>query len=353
MGQTSVKLCGPSAFHYWHLQRMASICPEQPLFRVLEEQLVAPRDCAHLNMLQGDAPTDRQIGSLLAGPLRNLKPPVHVLVPHRDGRRPSRLKTCHVWEGPLPRGALVKVNDDLYVSSPAFCFLQLAPSLSLIDLVQLGDEMCGTYVPYEYGEEGIERCPPLTARSALASFVERAPGRRGVKKALRAVAHVVHGSASPQETALEMILCLPLLLGGNAIPVPAMNRCIDMAHAVQRPWDGDLCMGDLTWADQRLVVEYNGKMSHKGRRERDDLRRNRLASMGYTVIDVYERHLVDPVETEMLVGQVVRRLGRKIDRRGRTEAWARRSAALRRLVAPGTALACQRVLAPPGSSGGN
>ena len=311
----SVKLCGVSAFEFWHRERLNSASPRLSLYRALQRQLFDPDECVRMNELKGEAPTAAQIGQLLAGPLRHLTPPLHILVPDRGKRRPSLACTCHVCSGPLPRGALVKVDDDIYVSSPAFCFLQLARSLSVIGLVQLADELCGAYLPHEFSETGIVRCPPLTTPASMRAVIERASARYGSQKALRALRYAVYGSASPMETALEMVLCLPTMLGGNGVPAPEMNRCVDMEHAVQHPEDGDLCIGDLVWADRRLDVEYNGDEVHGDieKRKRDDLRRNRLGSIGFKVIDAFDAHIKNPVSTDVLARQIMRHLGKQID----------------------------------------
>ena len=343
---SSIKLCGVSAFEFWHRERMGSTCPALPLHLVLEQQLFDHRQCARINTLQGDDPAASQIGELLAGPLRYLTPPLHVLVSSREKRRPSHACVCHVCSTPLPRGSLVKVDNGIYVSSPAFCFLQLAKYLSIVELIQLGDELCGAYLPSEFSETGTIRCPPLTTPLSIRAFVERATGWSGSQKALRALNHVVYGSASPMETALEMVLCLPVMLGGNGIPAPNMNHCIDMAHAVQHPEDGDLCMGDLVWPSARLDVEYNSDVVHRSNeaRKRDSLRRNRLVSAGYEVIDAFDTYIKTPGGTDVLVGQILKHLGRQANRRRHTGDWETRASELRRLVYPPTPIACLRVL---------
>lgn len=346
MALPSIKLYGVSAFEFWQHERLNSACPEQPLHLVLQRQLFDPRQCARVNALQGDAPTADQIDRLLAGPLRYLTPPVHILMSRGGKRRPSRMCACHVRSGSLPRGSLVKVDEGLYVSSPAFCFLQLAKSLSVVGLIQLGDELCGAYLPHEFSETGIIRCPPLTTPTALRMFVERATDWHGSKKALRSLNYMVYGSASPMETALEMILCLPASLGGHGVPAPEMNRCIDMAHAIQYPEDGDLCIGDLVWPDGKLDVEYNSDTVHWSNeaRKRDSLRRNRLVSAGFEVIDAFSAHVRNPSSTDVLVRQIMKHLGKQANCHRHTSTWEERALELRRLVHPMAPIACQRIL---------
>lgn len=344
----SIKICSMSALQYWLEVRRRNACLERPLCELLEDPLVTHGTCTRVNALAPAVPTDSEVERLLAGPLRGLDAPLHVLVPSQGLRRSSRLRISHVWRGPLPRGAFVKAADGVHVSSPAFCFLQIAGALPLPELIQLGDELCGAYTPSELSVAGLDPCPPLTDVETIAQFLAGAQGARGTRNAQRALGYLVGRSASPMETALEMLLCLPVHLGGQGVPKPEMNRCIDMTRAAQSRWDGDLCMGDLVWPDKRLVVDYNGQEAHCSfeQRRRDDLRRNRLNSLGYTVIDAYRKHLTDPEQTEMLVRQVMRKLGRRIDQRGRTPDWRRCAYLLRRQLTTPAPLALERVCRP-------
>ncbi len=85
-------------------------------------------------------------------------------------------------------------------------------------------ELCGTY--------GIPTVAlvPTTASSALsprlpsARFIEAAGDMPGTVKARKALRFIASGSASPMETCMVMLLCLPLRLGGYNLPKPQMNR---------------------------------------------------------------------------------------------------------------------------------
>lgn len=113
------------------------------------------------------------------------------------------------------------------MSTPEFCFLQMAGCLSLVQLIQLGFELCGTYALVG-GAPAVRRAAPLTTKVKLAAFVEQSSGARGCKKAARAVRYVQDGAASPMETMLAMMLCLPYGLGGYGLEKPLINHRVDV-----------------------------------------------------------------------------------------------------------------------------
>ena len=94
------------------------------------------------------------------------------------------------------------------MSAPEFCFLQMAGCLSLVQLIQLGFELCGTYALV--GERpGGSPCRPVDDEGQASCFCRAVIRARGCKKAARAVRYVQDGAASPMETMLAMMLCLP------------------------------------------------------------------------------------------------------------------------------------------------
>ena len=80
----------------------------------------------------------------------------------------------HLWSWPVPAGSFLKLEDDLYVSSPAFTFLQMARELDEVELAKLG--------------AGSIRCrrsiPPLSRREPMrrCTSCARLPWRAGLKR---------------------------------------------------------------------------------------------------------------------------------------------------------------------------
>ena len=81
--------------------------------------------------------------------LSGLTLPLHIMIRKRGNRWASQTMTQHVFSGNAPANCFVSVDsvkgNGLEVSSPEFCFLQMAGRLSLAALIELGYEFCGTY----------------------------------------------------------------------------------------------------------------------------------------------------------------------------------------------------------------
>lgn len=71
--------------------------------------------------------------------------PLDLMVSDSNERRNNKFVMCHVAYGSYPQGSFVKVSEGMYVSSPELCFLQLAETHDEIDLVLIGNELCGCF----------------------------------------------------------------------------------------------------------------------------------------------------------------------------------------------------------------
>ena len=148
---------------------------------------------------------------------------IHTTVAHARLRRAGGGFETSVRKGPFHPRSFMRIEDGLYVSTPEMAFCEMASVLSLERLIALGFELCGTY--RRASTFGLARydATPLTSPGALASFIEKSPQFKGVKKARRALPYILTGSASPRESELAMLLCLPYSLGGYGLPHPTMN----------------------------------------------------------------------------------------------------------------------------------
>ena len=109
----------------------------------------------------------------------------------------------------------------------------------------------------------------------------------------------MEGSASPRETALAMLLCLPPCRGGYGFSKPQMNYpCLRpgsaKAHGVRQFY----C--DLFWPSWNLAVEYDSKAHHSDERKivEDQTRSTILTSLGISVISLRAQQVDDPVRFE-------------------------------------------------------
>lgn len=149
--------------------------------------------------------------------------PIHATVAHAHLRRTGGGIETSVRKGPFHPRSFMRIEDGLYVSTPEMAFCEMASVFPLEQLIALGFELCGTYRRASTFGSARYDAAPLTSPSALAAFIEKSPQFKGIKKARRALPCVLAGSASPRESELAMLLCLPYSLGGYGLPFPMMN----------------------------------------------------------------------------------------------------------------------------------
>lgn len=237
---------------------------------------------------------------------------MQTLVGAAEARTRTPSVVSHTW-AELPDGSVADAGMGFLVSTPEFCFLQLASRLSLARLMQVGFELCGTYALAE-GGPAKRREEPLTSVCELRSFVESAPHAYGRAKALRAVRYLMDGSASPMETVLAMLLCLPHNLGGYAIPQPVLNYRVDVPPSMRKLADRSYCACDLCWPTAKLSVEYDSKLYHTDpeRQGSDARRRNTLIALGYTVVTASWGQVADGGAFNRLAHQVAKLTGKRL-----------------------------------------
>jgi len=245
--------------------------------------------------------------------IQALSLPIDIIVGSPNARRPLPEVRFNVCSSPLPDGSLIGVGDGLIVSSPEFCFFQMASRLSLIKLVELGFELCGSYLLPSRNpliaegeindvsdDKGIYNCKPLTNTKKLSTFVARMAGTHGYKRASRALRFIADNSASPMETILVMLLSLPYKLGGYGLPTPQLNSHIIPGKTIKRNASKTFYSCDLFWPDLNLAVEYDSDQFHTGadRIASDSKRRNALISAGIVVITVTRQQIRNAIEFE-------------------------------------------------------
>ena len=252
-----------------------------------------------------------------------LSRPVNILVSSKTAKRKTKTFKSRVHTGSTPDGCFVSIGDEVAVSSPEFCFFQMAGELPLVKLIELGLELCGTYsLPaintYRPGVETKDEAkynrPQLTNIKALKSFTARMKGVNGYKKACRALRYIADGSASPVESILFMFLTLPHSLGGYALPLPVLNRRINMSGAADSKSLKSSYVCDLLWAKAGIAIEYDSDNYHAGkdRIANDAIKRLDLASVGILEITVTSRQLNSPLELEILAKLISRKVGKQL-----------------------------------------
>lgn len=245
--------------------------------------------------------------------------PVDVLVFDASLRRKSKQVESRLWGTVVPSGAFYR-DGDIYVSSPEFVFLQMASRITLVQLVALGCELCGTYVllPKDRTHPGAiddypKRRDPLTSVKRLQAFVEKAVDGKGRTQALRALRYVAEASRSPMETMTYMLLCLPPMIGGYGLPKPIINAHIDLDDEGKAIARRSYCEGDICWQKEKLNIEYHGEV-HVGAQnmKRDVGRTLGIEHMGYRVITVTSMQVFDMVQFEVVAVEAAKHLKKRL-----------------------------------------
>ena len=238
---------------------------------------------------------------------------IHTTVAHARLRRAGGGIETSVRKGPFHPRSFMRIEDGLYVSTPEMAFCEMASVLSLERLIALGFELCGTY--RRASTFGLARydATPLTSPGALASFIEKSPQFKGVKKARRALPCILAGSASPRESELAMLLCLPYSLGGYGLPHPTMNAEMPLPKNVAATGRSSLRC-DLYWPAARLDVEYDSAEFHSAERllANDSMRRIALESMDVTSVNLTAEHLRRASLFDEAAQGIARILGKRV-----------------------------------------
>lgn len=278
--------------------------------------------------------------------------PLHVVVGTRTDRRKTLGIIHHVHTGSFARRSFVLCPNNVYMSSPELCFLQMAGELEIVDLMLLGLEFCGSYSmrprreTIGKSEEGLRFEPgagrsvswfdeereepgldprlresgfysdrqPLVSAAQLKRFVGRCDGFHGIKRAREALRYVLDDAASPMEAKLLILLCLPRAKGGYGLPMPVLNKRYDPRTSKDWRAEKGFYRCDLCWEND-VVVEYESDMWHSGKNEleKDSVRRNDLSYMGNTVVCVTAGQLYSRVKMDKVAALLRKKLGIRVN----------------------------------------
>ena len=166
----------------------------------------------------------------------------------------------------------VIARNGLRMTAAPRTWCDLASLLSVHELVAVGDHL-------------IHWRLPLVTTDELAHAVALFPGRRGLPRMRAALPMLDNRAESPPESILRVIIAQ----GG--LPTPRINHTIvdtETGHEV-RP--------DFIFAEQKLIIEYQGDYHRtKAQWRKDMTRRTRLESTGWRVMEINWDDLKDPIE---------------------------------------------------------
>ncbi len=298
----------------------------------------APADSVSLSCVRELAV---EVSSVMSS--RCLSYPVHITTSSSaQCRRKNDVAVIHQHMLALPRRSVFRVSDTSLVCTPEFAFVEIAgQGGSMIELLELGYEMCGTYrarlsceskgrtpvlperVATAVIPDGGGRSPahavdvvstgrlraevanprfsavvkydamPLATVSSIRDFVTKNPSLRGSYRVGRILPYLTGGSASARETKLALLLGLPRRFGGYGLGMPELNYEVMLSDGARAAARRSFVRCDLCWPDSKIDVEYQSRFAHEGEkaRIRDSRRANALASMGWTTIAVTNEEL--------------------------------------------------------------
>ena len=218
------------------------------------------------------------------------------------------------WDKPLPPHSIAQITDDIYVATPEFCFLRMAPKLGFYDAVKLGMELCGRYSTLVAPGQDYRQRPPLTSGDDLRAYLDAALGADSRSIARHAARHILDGAESPGETATAMELCLPFRHGGFGFEAPELNKQIELTPDERKATGRRNLRCDLYWEKHAMACEYFGKEAHEGAYnvQRDSVRENILYGRGIMMIPVSHAALMEAEQMEPIAQRLARRMNRRL-----------------------------------------
>lgn len=267
----------------------------------------------------------------IGGKLRRLglsERPVDLLVPSQAARSSGGEARFHVWGGILPAESLFLVSEDVLISGPELAIIQLCSTQGKLDalldahvaavraeaevaaLVGAEEkvidhplawerirrlvaatvaacEFAGTYRLVVGTGTVSYRAPKITSAAELGRVAAEAGKSQGTLRARRVSELMFDGSASPMETALALMLALPVDFGGFGLERPLLNQAVDVTSFRGALSDRDAVTPDFLWPGQGVALEYDSSEFHarrgEGRLSGDAVRANILTATGWRV----------------------------------------------------------------------
>lgn len=262
--------------------------------------------------------------------------PLDVLVGSRGARCPSSSVHSHCCLNPLPKGALWRINDSVYIVSPSFLLTQIAAAHPDAPhaVIAAGLELAGTYslLPTGFVDcsklidegrdfisndgvllgDGYARARQVLAPSDIAPASMNA--RYGRAACDAAAPYIVPGSATPLETCINVSLSPRNRLGGFSAGIPQLNTTVDLSPAAQTLYeDRRTCVLDALYVEggRKVDVEPGGDAWHRFSWKQDNQRRRALEHDGYTVEVVTWDEFADFPRWCLVAESIVSRLGHK------------------------------------------
>ena len=299
MGETRIYVSHESALHFWRTN---------PSVYVLDGLL------QNIRKLRGCPSSVEEARSLVLSESEFGPWPIDVLVPPGKQRVDNVRLKHHVQVADLPAHALCPLYDGIHVVSPEVCLVQICATHTMLEALETGMELCGTYaLRPDSVEDKASRDYALIDAACFRRHVETWKELHGLGMARSVAKYLANGSASPMETKLYLLLCLPQKYGGYNFPRPELNPSHEVPLAAREAFRQDKVKPDMLWRKAHVVVEYDGSY-HDDERQmaRDALRKAIFETMGYTVFTFKRWHVYNPLVFDEMTKALAGKLGKRI-----------------------------------------
>jgi len=213
---------------------------------------------------------------------------VAVFAPHRAPRREG----IHAVKV-LPGHATVREYEGLRVASPATTWAMLGATLSVRELVIVGDAI----VRIPRGPGGVPQPEEQLATAEQLQAAIDAGRRPGIRRLRAALPHLRTGSMSPLETDFR------LLTTAAGLPEPRLDVEIRDAHGRV------IGIADAVYEEQRVIAEVEGDHHRTSRAQwnRDIEKYAALTAEGWEVVRLTGAHIRGGAAPRILREALVRR----------------------------------------------
>ena len=257
-----------------------------------------------------------------------------ILTRAHEHRRIFPKARCRSQDYALPPGSILRMSGRVAIASPELTFLESAceKEFSFEKLIKFGYEICGRYalVPavsgsFALGEEGgfppirgaqrteLVQIEPRTTADKITAYLDAIErlnegmphSPRGIRRARRALKHVIGVVESPLEADIAILEFAPARLGGNAVIAPECNAIVNLPAEMVPIVHRRYFRCDFLWREEKLVLEANGG-GHSDMREmrRDAEKYNALRELGYNVLIATSEHVRSRMHTDALAEQL-------------------------------------------------
>lgn len=255
---------------------------------------------------------------------------VHVLVPRSAARRSNSGINVTSSSADVPPGLFLTASPNIIVPAPELCFIQCCETLSFVDALALGLELCGTFSMKESpdngrtateGAPGYQECEAAMSARGLAKAIVRLPRMYGVNMARKVSSHLLDNARSPMEAILAGMFHLPFAQGGFGIRDMQLNHKIPFGRTAMDASGMPYVICDAYIPSAKTALEYNGRYHDDPQARLHDERKSLgLEALGITMLPLNQDTLRSVDALEAVARIIYKRKGQRYRSRSKNSA---------------------------------